>query len=360
MADGTVRPRAEPAGEGQHGLRPAPPPDRRRGHARRSSPPRACASSPSPARPRPPGWPSPRPPRRSTLLHGLRAALGGAISAFELIDVQGLALPRRDPAARAAAPGDAAPTGACWSRPPTPPAPSSAPASRRRSPRRSTTAPSPDALIAQSAAQRDVLLDASANRSPRPIAASARSPATTSRCRRRASPNSSPSAAPAIAALDPERPDQLLRPPRRRQPALQRLSAARAAPAAPTKRCASRFAATVHDLVHALGGSVGAEHGVGRLKTGDLVRYGDPGKAEGDARDQGGARSGGDPQPRRGRCLSLGRPERLRPFSRGGGEKGRAIQTGGSEDLQAAVRLDTLFLAANGYQKFNGFTKIHL
>jgi FAD/FMN-containing dehydrogenase len=35
---------------------------------------------------------------------------------------------------------------------------------------------------------------------------------------------------------------------------------------------------TVHDLVHALGGSVAAEHGVGRLKTGDLQRYGDPGK----------------------------------------------------------------------------------
>jgi FAD/FMN-containing dehydrogenase len=35
---------------------------------------------------------------------------------------------------------------------------------------------------------------------------------------------------------------------------------------------------TVHDLTHALGGSVGAEHGVGRLKTGDLVRYSDPGK----------------------------------------------------------------------------------
>ena len=34
---------------------------------------------------------------------------------------------------------------------------------------------------------------------------------------------------------------------------------------------------TVHDLVHELGGSVGAEHGVGRLKAGDLVRYGDPG-----------------------------------------------------------------------------------
>ena len=32
----------------------------------------------------------------------------------------------------------------------------------------------------------------------------------------------------------------------------------------------------VHDLVHALGGSVAAEHGVGRLKVGDLERYGDP------------------------------------------------------------------------------------
>jgi FAD/FMN-containing dehydrogenase len=34
----------------------------------------------------------------------------------------------------------------------------------------------------------------------------------------------------------------------------------------------------VHDLVHALGGSVAAEHGVGRLKVADLQRYGDPGK----------------------------------------------------------------------------------
>jgi FAD/FMN-containing dehydrogenase len=34
----------------------------------------------------------------------------------------------------------------------------------------------------------------------------------------------------------------------------------------------------IHDLVHALGGSVSAEHGVGRLKVADLVRYGDPGK----------------------------------------------------------------------------------
>lgn len=34
----------------------------------------------------------------------------------------------------------------------------------------------------------------------------------------------------------------------------------------------------VHNLVHAMGGSVAAEHGVGRLKTADLQRYGDPGK----------------------------------------------------------------------------------
>ena len=34
--------------------------------------------------------------------------------------------------------------------------------------------------------------------------------------------------------------------------------------------------AAVHDLVHELGGSVSAEHGLGRLKTADLLKYGDP------------------------------------------------------------------------------------
>ncbi|MBY8976352.1 FAD-binding oxidoreductase [Rhodobacteraceae bacterium NNCM2] len=33
----------------------------------------------------------------------------------------------------------------------------------------------------------------------------------------------------------------------------------------------------VHDLVHSMGGSVSAEHGVGRLKLDDLAKYGDPG-----------------------------------------------------------------------------------
>lgn len=34
----------------------------------------------------------------------------------------------------------------------------------------------------------------------------------------------------------------------------------------------------VHDIVHRLGGSVSAEHGIGRIKVGDLERYGDPAK----------------------------------------------------------------------------------
>ena len=34
----------------------------------------------------------------------------------------------------------------------------------------------------------------------------------------------------------------------------------------------------VHDLVHELGGSISAEHGIGRLKVDDLERYGDPAK----------------------------------------------------------------------------------
>ena len=37
-----------------------------------------------------------------------------------------------------------------------------------------------------------------------------------------------------------------------------------------------KISETVHDLVHEMEGSFSAEHGVGRLKTGDLERYGDP------------------------------------------------------------------------------------
>jgi FAD/FMN-containing dehydrogenase len=37
---------------------------------------------------------------------------------------------------------------------------------------------------------------------------------------------------------------------------------------------------TVHELVHARGGSVAAEHGVGRLKVEDLERYADPARLD--------------------------------------------------------------------------------
>jgi D-lactate dehydrogenase (cytochrome) len=39
---------------------------------------------------------------------------------------------------------------------------------------------------------------------------------------------------------------------------------------------APRVNRAVHDLVAALGGSFSAEHGIGRLKTGELERYEDP------------------------------------------------------------------------------------
>jgi FAD/FMN-containing dehydrogenase len=39
-----------------------------------------------------------------------------------------------------------------------------------------------------------------------------------------------------------------------------------------------RIKETLHDLVHSYGGSVSAEHGIGRLKTEDLEKYGDPAK----------------------------------------------------------------------------------
>ena len=38
--------------------------------------------------------------------------------------------------------------------------------------------------------------------------------------------------------------------------------------------------ATVHDLAHRFGGSVSAEHGIGRLKVDDLERYADTAKLE--------------------------------------------------------------------------------
>lgn len=41
---------------------------------------------------------------------------------------------------------------------------------------------------------------------------------------------------------------------------------------------AAEIQRAVHDLVHESGGSISAEHGIGRMKRDDLVRYGDPAK----------------------------------------------------------------------------------
>ncbi|MEG7801710.1 FAD-linked oxidase C-terminal domain-containing protein, partial [Listeria monocytogenes] len=37
-----------------------------------------------------------------------------------------------------------------------------------------------------------------------------------------------------------------------------------------------RFNRIVHDIVHELGGSIAAEHGVGLIKRDELAHYGDP------------------------------------------------------------------------------------
>ena len=54
------------------------------------------------------------------------------------------------------------------------------------------------------------------------------------------------------------------------------LLAVREAPGGPAE--AKACDAIVYRCTHAVGGSVSAEHGVGRLKVDDLERYGDPGK----------------------------------------------------------------------------------
>ena len=124
---------------------------------------------------------------------------------------------------------------------------------------------------------------------------------------------------PAVAALGPGASDQLLRPPRRRQPALQRLPAARTAAATPYDSLREPVKRAVHDLVHALGGSVGAEHGVGRLKVDDLARYGDPAKLAAMRAIKKALDPVGDPQPV---APSLGVRVDWRPFSLGGRREG--------------------------------------
>jgi FAD/FMN-containing dehydrogenase len=76
----------------------------------------------------------------------------------------------------------------------------------------------------------------------------------------------------ALAARLSRRAHRLLRPHRRRQPALQPV----AADAESNAEFIARTEAVnriVHDLVHELGGSISAEHGLGQLKREEILRY---------------------------------------------------------------------------------------
>ena len=126
------------------------------------------------------------------LLRAMRDALGGTLSAFELIDVTGLdflaATMPQVPLPPAMGTGWRVLVEA-------PTASGSRNASRRFSPRRSTR-DSPPTRWSPRAAPSATPSGRSANRSPRPTASSARSTARTSRCRPHASPPSSTRPAP--------------------------------------------------------------------------------------------------------------------------------------------------------------------
>ena len=207
------------------------------------------------------------------LLHAARAALGNTLSAFELISAVGLtSWPRRCRRCRCRRRRRA--LGSCCSRPPTVAAARSAGGSNRCWRRRSTPGGAGRAGRAERGAARGLLGRARGDsarepadrrgREPRHRGAAGAAGGFHRRCRRRRGRHR------------PEPAHQLLRAPRRRQPALQRLPAPRPKPVG-LRGGAAAMTATVHDLVHARGGSVAAEHGVGRIKRDDLVRYGDPG-----------------------------------------------------------------------------------
>ena len=100
---------------------------------------------------------------------------------------------------------------------------------------------------------------------------------------------------------------------------------------------------TVHDLVHELGGSVGAEHGVGRLKAGDLVRYGDPGALAASRAIKAALDPLGILNP--ARCWVS--PETTAPLLSWGGRERRGVLSRlEGLILQAAVRLDSPFVGA--------------
>ena len=166
MADGSVLHGLSRLVQGQHGLRSAPPADRRRRHARPHHRREPAALTRCPADTAPPGsrWPSPA--AALELLGAARDALGGTISAFELIARPGSRIPRARPCREVPQPRRRSPTGSFWSRPPTPRSLDPRPRWRRRSPRALESGLATDVLIAQNEAQRDGVLGACAKSIP--------------------------------------------------------------------------------------------------------------------------------------------------------------------------------------------------
>ncbi len=96
---------------------------------------------------------------------------------------------------------------------------------------------------------------------------------TTSRCRSRRSRRSSTTADAALRRAFPGAAAGRLRPPRRRQPALQRVAPPEGARRRASWRNARGGQPLVYDAVAAHGGSIWAEHGIGELKRDELARY---------------------------------------------------------------------------------------
>ena len=291
---------ARPA-QGQHRLRPEAALHRRRGHARHHH--RGGAEAlPAPRDARRRRSPrSPTSPRRCACSARSRQALGDRLTGFELMSAL---------LARAVA---QAPSGAARSAA-RPPVVRAGAGRRQRAPTRRSrreleralgardrsTASRVDATIAQSGEQaralwalRENIAEAQRREGPNikhdislPVSAIPRFlDDARGRARRGAS----------------RRALRHLRPPRRRQPALQprrRPKASTPRRSSPTPPRANRI---VHDLVAAHGGSISAEHGIGQQKRDELVRYKSAVELELMRADQGGARPRGHPQSR-ARC----------------------------------------------------------
>ena len=223
----------------------------------------------------------------------LKQALGDRLTGFELMQ---RVRARRCRASTIPALPDPLPgpsRGTCWCRPTTAraDAPLAAAARRRARPRRRSRRRRRTPTIAQSEeqARRAVGAAREHQRSAAPRRPEHQARHLAAGVRR--FPRSWTSAAPRSRAAFPGVRFVDLRPPGRRQPALQPRRAGgrrRAARSWTMPRVANRI---VHDLVARTGGSISAEHGIGQLKRDELVALQERRRDRADARGQGRARS---------------------------------------------------------------------